>query len=169
MIKSRNDLAIHFNELGFKTGAEIGVLGGTYSEILCKANPTLKLYCVDSWGIGEGRLHDYHLRKYEVAKIKLALYNTILMRKLSMDAVKEFKDESLDFVYIDANHSFDFVINDINEWGKKVKNGGIISGHDYALGVKKAVDTYAETYGFNLQLTTKNKGGISWWFIKKYE
>jgi hypothetical protein len=48
-----------------------------------------------------------------------------------MDAVKDFKDESLDFAFIDGNHSFEYVINDIAEWSKKVRVGGIISGHDY--------------------------------------
>ena len=48
-----------------------------------------------------------------------------------MEAVKQFKDGSLDFVYIDGNHTFEYVINDIAEWSKKVRKGGIISGHDY--------------------------------------
>lgn len=48
-----------------------------------------------------------------------------------MDAVKDFADESLDFVYIDGNHNLKYVVEDICEWSKKVKNGGIISGHDY--------------------------------------
>lgn len=48
-----------------------------------------------------------------------------------MDVVKQFKDESLDFVYIDGNHSFQHVVNDLCEWEKKVKVGGIVAGHDY--------------------------------------
>ena len=48
-----------------------------------------------------------------------------------MEAVKDFKDNSIDFVYIDGNHTYDYVTQDITEWSKKVRKGGIVSGHDY--------------------------------------
>jgi hypothetical protein len=48
-----------------------------------------------------------------------------------MEAVKNFKDNSLDFVYVDGNHYLQSVINDLTEWTKKVKINGIIAGHDY--------------------------------------
>lgn len=48
-----------------------------------------------------------------------------------MDVVKGFKEESLDFVFIDANHEFKEVACDISEWSKKVRKGGIVAGHDY--------------------------------------
>ena len=68
---------------------------------------------------------------YEATKKRLASFNYEIIRKFSMDAVKDFADNSLDFVFIDGNHSFQYVVNDIAEWSKKVKVGGIISGHDY--------------------------------------
>lgn len=49
----------------------------------------------------------------------------------SVDAAKLFDDKSLDFVFIDANHKYDYVSADIAAWFPKVKSGGIISGHDY--------------------------------------
>lgn len=52
-----------------------------------------------------------------------------------MEAVKDFDDESVDFVYIDGNHEFKYVAEDICEWSKKVKKGGVISGHDYTYSV----------------------------------
>jgi len=167
MIGSREDLAVYFNGLGFKTGAEIGVLAGHYSEILCKANSALKLFCVDSWGIGERKRRDYHLRMYEEAKIRLAPYDTTLIHEVSMEAVKKFADESLDFVYIDANHQPEFVRDDINEWGKKVRKGGIVSGHDYFEKVKTVVDEYVESNNMKLYITaTKSDKALSWWFVK---
>jgi hypothetical protein len=71
-----------------------------------------------------------------------------------MDAVKDFGDDSLDAVYIDGNHTLPFVINDIIEWSKKVKIGGIVSGHDYRKSkrivsqnhVPYAVHCYVESY-----------------------
>jgi len=59
-----------------------------------------------------------------------------------MEAVEDFKDESLDFVYIDGHHGFRYVAEDLCEWTQKVKKGGIVSGHDYALNKKGARDPY---------------------------
>jgi len=56
-----------------------------------------------------------------------------------MEAVKVFENNSLDFVYIDGNHEFRYFAEDIYEWPKKVRKGGIISGHDYFTPVQKEV------------------------------
>lgn len=59
----------------------------------------------------------------------------------SVEVVNNFGDESLDFVFIDANHDYESVKNDILAWMPKIKNGGILAGHDYfGSGVKQAVD-----------------------------
>ena len=80
-------------------------------------------------------------------------YNYTIIRKTSADALGEIGDESLDFVYIDANHDFPNFIFDLHNWSKKVKMGGIISGHDYTIfsfkkhnHVKRALDAYARSY-----------------------
>lgn len=173
-IKNRSDLAKYFNDLGFKTGAEIGVLGGGYSLKLLGAIPELKLYCIDSWGINEIKFGHYHNRKYAEAKLRLGGHpETVLIKDFSLNAVKTFNLNSLDFVFIDANHSFDFVMRDIIEWGARVKRGGIISGHDYLssgrTGVKDAVDIYVKAHNFKLKLTNPDHdhGVVSWWILKK--
>ncbi|MCK9351247.1 MAG: class I SAM-dependent methyltransferase [Candidatus Paceibacterota bacterium] len=168
MINTREDLAKYFHQLGFKIGAEIGVLEGLYSEILCKANPGLILYCIDSWGTGENKRREYHLQAYEKAKIRLAPYNTAIIYKLSMDAVEDFEDGSLDFVYIDANHRPDFITDDVREWTKKVRKGGIVSGHDYRPGMaKEVVDEFTRMHGFKLEVTPKiSDKALSWWFVR---
>jgi predicted O-methyltransferase YrrM len=131
----RNGLPVLFKELGFKTGAEIGVLEGGYSEILCQGNPEAKLYSIDPWEVRPeytNFIKEETLEMaYEKARTRLSKYNCEIIRKLSMDAVKDFADESLDYVYIDGDHSFQASTDDIAEWTKKVKMGGIISGHDY--------------------------------------
>jgi len=132
-----NDLPALFKELGFDVGAEIGVSKGRYSKWLCTKHRKLKLYCIDPW-IAYDDYMERHGEKgqtmlneeYEMAKQKLAPFRCELIRKTSMDAVKDFEDGSLDFVFIDGNHSFEYVIEDIVQWSKKVKKGGIISGHD---------------------------------------
>ena len=130
----RSDLPSLFEELGFNVGAEIGVLRGEFSEMLCQGNPNLKLHCVDPWELYEG-YDDYgtrDLENYREEAIKrLAQYDCGIIQKYSLDALSDFEDNSLDFVYLDANHSFQSVINDVCGWLKKVRRGGIISGHDY--------------------------------------
>lgn len=131
---SRNDLPDFFVKMGFKKGAEIGVYKGDFSEIIAKSG--LKLYSIDPWKIykdfnnprGQKRLDE----QYQGAKERLSRYKNVeIIRKTSMEAVEDFEDESLDFVYIDANHDFRYIAEDLAEWTKKVKKGGIVSGHDY--------------------------------------
>ena len=63
----------------------------------------------------------------------------------SIEASKKYEDNSIDFVFIDANHDYDYVKKDIEAWFPKVKTGGVIAGHDYHKhwkGVVKAVDEF---------------------------
>ena len=172
-----------FKEMGFTVGAEIGVELGAFSKHLIQDNPNLKLYCIDFWksymfnGAGKGgvkagksssRQQDYYQRAVE----KLAPYNCELIRASSMDAVKDFDDESLDFVYIDANHDYEFVKEDIREWSKKVRIGGIVSGHDYQVfssgndGVIRAVDEWVAENNIDLIVLNDGKRANSWYYIK---
>ncbi len=170
-MNTRSDLAKHFAELGFKVGAEIGVLSGSYSAELCKQNPDLKLYCVDTWDLTPSRYEGYRERKYQQAVDTLKPYNCELVKAASLDAVKDFEDQSLDFVYIDANHTFDHIMRDLIEWSYKVKKGGIVSGHDYGnsrnCGVKDAVDVYTKQHERDLcVLPQASKNGLSWYFSR---
>lgn len=138
---TRDDLAKLFAELGFKVGVEIGVERANYSEVLCKANPSMLLYGVDPLIPYHGYREHVSKEKmdgfYEEVVSKMSEHNFKHVRKFSLDAVKDFKDGSLDFVYIDGNHDFQNTTNDIVEWSKKVRKGGIIAGHDYNRNKKK--------------------------------
>lgn len=129
------DIPEMFKELGFKVGAEVGICRGVYAEILLKAIPNLKLYGIDRWELYEGYydypnnnvLSDAHQQAIERTKN----FDCELIKDWSSEAVKRFDDERLDFVYIDANHAYEYVVEDIAKWSKKVKKGGIIYGHDF--------------------------------------
>jgi len=154
----RNDLAQLFCDLGFRIGAEIGVKKGYYSKILCLYNPELKLYSIDPW-METDEYRDYTQDKmeryYEESKRRLESVNCELIRKKSLDAVKDFDDNSLDFVYIDGDHRYKSVIDDLTEWSRKVKPNGIIAGHDWGLyparncDVEKAVPEFIKTHSIN--------------------
>ncbi len=134
---SRVELAKLFGELGLKRGAEIGVETGWYARKLCQMNPGLKLYAVDAWqtyGTYRDHVNQEKLNRfYEKAVERLTPYDAEVVKGFSMDVVKQFEPESLDFCYIDANHQLPYVADDIREWSKVVRSGGCVAGHDYAL------------------------------------
>lgn len=183
----RNKMATLFGELGFQYGAEIGVCDGTYSQILCEAITDVQLFGVDPYDsykeYTDFKLKSTFQRLEKEAKERLDCYDYHFIKKYSMDAVREFKDEGLDFVYIDANHEYPFVLEDITEWTKKVKLGGIVAGHDYDRvprsklrenwGVSDAVGKYVKEHNISpLFLLGDNKRGgtndpsRTWMFIK---
>ena len=146
----RRDLIKLYHDLGYRVGAEIGVGGGVFSEMICQAIPGVKLYAIDAWKpydkYTDFTSADYLERDCQMAQEKLSPFDVTIIRKFSMDAVKQFEDHSLDFIYIDANHEEPYISKDIREWSKKVRPGGMVSGHDYALmhdAVRLAVDKYA--------------------------
>lgn len=184
-MKNRIELAEYFKEMDFKVGAEVGVWDGRYAEILCQKNPGVKLYAIDSWQPYEGYRDHKHKNRiasaYELAKERLAPFNVTVIKKFSMDAVADFEDGFFDFVFIDGNHYYDWVRDDIREWTKKVRIGGIVSGHDYYqtpsgnVGVITAVDEYVKEHGYNLQIIDWDKSAEiiddrqpSWFFLKTH-
>ena len=172
-MRNRLELAQHFAKLGFKIGAEIGVCKGTYSKILLDIIPDLYLYSIDSWNKfdSSGVCH-------EITKELLESYpRSTIIKATSMDAVKKFDDESFDFVFIDAGHSYVDIRVDIREWTKKVRKGGIVAGHDYYStkypSVTRAVDEYAkknnlkiEVVAWDLENPDREERQPSWYFQK---
>lgn len=183
----RSNLADWIHELDFKTGVEVGVANGYFSEILCKANPQMKLIGIDPW-LPYAEYSDYKkqstfnaLENEAIEKLS-KFTNYEFMKEMSMDAVKKFEDNSLDFVFIDANHKDPYITQDIEEWSKKVKSGGIVSGHDFVKiadvnwNVKDAVLRYVVKQNIKpllvLGASARKTGTIrelhrSWMFVKK--
>jgi hypothetical protein len=138
-MKTRLDLAAFFenkNILG--RGVEVGSYKGEYAkDILSKWSGTL--YLVDVWKqLDIAEYEDLSNQKNSkeiysdcISNINNESSRCIMIRASSKNAVYLFNDESLDFVYIDANHKYDFVKKDIALWYPKVRRGGILSGHDY--------------------------------------
>lgn len=184
----RLDLARWFRELDFQTGVEIGVAEGEYSKILCEVNPQLKLFGVDPY-VGYKEYGDY-VRKSTFNRLKEEAHTRldpyvqrgryVLYEEMSIDALKRFEDNSLDFVYIDGNHQDPYVTQDIEEWTKKVKIGGIVAGHDYSRikrvkwDVKDAIHKYTEENGLNWFVLGLDEvlpgmvrdGSRSWMFVR---
>jgi len=105
---------------------------------------------------------------------QLPLQKWTILRGYSYKLKHFFADESLDFVYVDGEHSYEAVSQDIADWWPKIKPGGILAGHDYNdtnPGSIQAVDEFAEKSGveFKITGTSPEKGDAdapSWVFIK---
>jgi hypothetical protein len=162
-------------------GAEIGVFKGDMSACLLRGCPDLELIMVDSWeGSGaayEGDSGDWHADLTDSAqeefmaaaerRVDFAGSRAVINRGRSVDMARDVPDGSLDFVFIDADHSYDGCKADIEAWAPKLKAGGWLCGHDYEntsfpkFGVTQAVAEYLEKTGLSLEL-----GENFTWFIR---
>lgn len=120
----RERFALLLADLNFNRGVEIGVHKGYFSSVLCKLNRNLRLTSVDVWD-----KEDIYIQAIRT----LRPFNCELIRLKSRKAASLIEKESLDFAYIDGDHSDgpNGVGTDIEIWEKKVRVGGIVSGHDY--------------------------------------
>lgn len=153
---------------------EIGVHQADCSRFLRLCFPLAHLYLVDPWELcSTYRASDGPITTkestMEKAFDKVQNYfqddsNTHILRKSSKEACSLVPD-SIDLVFIDGNHDYDFVKEDIELWLPKIRRGGILAGHDYHLtgerfpGVKRAVD---ELLGSNISV-----GEDSVWLYSK--
>jgi len=153
---TRDDIPALLNKMRLNgEGVEIGVRFGEYSEHLLHYWICKKLYSIDPWvyiedhSDGSNVSNEEQEKIYEKAKKTLGQYGSRsdIIRDFSISASKRFKNQSLDFVYIDARHDYKHALEDINLWLPKVRIGGILAGHDFlegtwantTFGVKKAV------------------------------
>lgn len=126
------------NQYNLKTGVELGVAAARHSEYILRNTSIEKLWSIDRWQ----HVEDYddlmnlsqedHDQLYEFACSKLKIFGdrSLVVRSDTTEASKLFKDHSLDFVYVDADHSYEGCKRDLLAWIPKVKIGGFITGHD---------------------------------------
>jgi hypothetical protein len=179
---ARDDLPAFFVEMGYKVGAEIGVYKGRYSRLLLEAG--LKMYCIDPWqAYGpyvEGKAvevvsllkerQDYlYLRAQRELRPWLKSGQCEIIRKPSMEAVEAFAPESLDFVYIDGNHGFRFIAEDLAEWHFRVRKAGVVAGHDYCQVAKGPRDPFVCHVPYVVRAFTEMMGVPSWYVIGSRE
>lgn len=135
--KSRNDLLEKL--FSQKIGCEIGVFKGDFSKQILNANPK-ELHLIDPF-IGsfssadkDGLNWQFAVLEEEYEKLKNHFNenkNVYLHRGYSNDVLSGFQDSYFDTIYIDGDHSYKSVKNDLNLAYRKVKNNGYISAHDY--------------------------------------
>lgn len=137
---------------------EVGVLRGDHAiAMFCLLNPKM-LYLVDSW-INETEME---IGVHNIFKTNNKV--TIIIND-SVQASYMIREE-LDLVYIDADHSYDYVFKDIDTWIDKIKIGGMLSGHDWNkpnTGVQKAVKDFCKINHLRYNVSDNDR---NWWIIK---
>lgn len=157
--------------------AELGVFRGDFSKIIFNKSKPQKLYLVDLFsgyfgsGDKDGKNHiNLHLEE-EYIKLKDFFKdddNVIIIKSSTVDFLNSIENDYLDIIYVDADHSYESVKNDLIMSYQKIKTGGFICGHDYIKNteVELAVNEFCRIYGLNIEYLTLD-GCPSFCIIKK--
>lgn len=160
-------------------GAEVGVFRGENSAHLLFALPNLYLYLVDAWrpdpyllqrnrfhALAKGPANRFSIWESQARRAVAFAGRRAAIRKQDFRSTAGTPPE-LDFVFLDAAHSFADTADQISVWSRRVRSGGIVSGHDYDYpapgfeGVRKAVDEAAAR--LNVELTVDSTSYVWHW------
>ena len=149
-------------EVGSWCGKSTCFLG----ELLRESGKDVRFYAVDSWVNWEFMDHvnpnhesvrpvfDYHMAQAGLSESILPI------QAASVHAAQDFADGSCDFIFIDANHSYESLLQDLFSWFPKLRRGGIIAGHDHdRQPVEWAVNDFFEGAVRHREL----RGQRCWW------
>jgi hypothetical protein len=147
---------MHFVEVGAWKGRSSAFM----AVEIANSGKKIQFDCVDTWKGDpneQGHMEDEHVRDGKLYEHFLDNMKPVEgyykpVRASSTDAANLYEDSSLDFVFIDAAHDYDNVTADIAAWFPKVKEGGVIGGHDWghppvARAVQDSLTDIAVEYG----------------------
>ena len=161
---------------------EIGIAAGWHIETILKEHKNLKCYGIDpyvvydendSFSVDISKIDctlsfqenfDYYCK---AVNERLTIYDNFThIRKDSNIAAENFSDNSIDLLFIDGNHTYNYVKNDCERWWSKIRLNGIMCGDDYYWPeVKKAVDEFSSNK--KLEFCSYRNSGYHTWYIKK--
>jgi predicted O-methyltransferase YrrM len=150
-------------------GLEIGCSEGDTSIFLLSSNPNLRLISIDPYveylDWNGNQLND-RPNLFHKTKERLSSYSNrfVLIRDYSDNAISQFENESLDFIFIDGLHTYEQVKKDCENYYSKIKPGGLFSGHDYNTipAVNKAVNEFAFSVNRNIMTAQHDV----WYWLK---
>lgn len=142
-LRRKFDFPILLNELGLTGhGAEVGVDHAGFAAHIMRnwrQGSGSHYYLVDLYSENpkvndKGRNQEEQNKAFLTAQenVKEFGQRAVFMRQHSREAPKKFPDNHLDFVYVDAMHTYDDCLKDIIKWYPKVRPGGVVAGDDYA-------------------------------------
>jgi len=144
---------------------EIGTCGGHFTEQILAIWPTCSLITIDCWAPYDSVpifTRDVQEARFKNTSAKFAgNSNVTIVRNYSHLAAKTVPEASVDFIYIDGDHSRAAVLLDLQSWFSKLKKGGIMAGHDYYGDVKAVVDEFGAANGLDVRATTAENSRAS--------
>lgn len=164
---------------------EIGVFKGSYSRALFNSKPS-HLTLVDIWQHIETETvyskfdscngpDEEHIKNWnKVKKMFEKNDNVEIVRDFSENYVKNIPDGHFDVIYIDADHSYEGLTRDLNNWKNKITKNGFIYGHDYTdklrwIEVPRALHDFLEKHkDFEFVAITNEAGSPSWMIARKH-
>ena len=97
-----------------------------------------EFHCVDSWKGEVDIAYDpdtvQDLKKIFKQNVKPVIEYITMLNMMSWNAAKKFDDDSVDFCYVDAGHSYEAVTKDLTAWWPKMRPGAMFGGDDYTKG-----------------------------------
>ena len=157
---------------GDLVGIEIGTSCAESTYLLLEKCPNIKkLYTIDAYSPFEdwnGTVTKEVLdRQMDVAKRNLEQFGDRVERLImnSMDASKKFEPESVDFIFVDGDHTYDGVKKDCQTYYPFLKKGGFFCGHDYGFlpDVKKGVDDFRAESKITAPLNLSLNSAFFWY------
>jgi hypothetical protein len=149
-------------------GVEIGVWAGDLSAAILRAVRPVQLHLLDPWAFApderyeqawyggaragsQAEMDEVYKRVLQRFETEIADGAVVIHRSTSAEAAAGFEDASLDWVYVDGNHLYEYVRADLELFAPKMRPGGLLAGDDYGAagwwddGVRRAVDRFLVT------------------------
>jgi Methyltransferase domain len=156
-------------------GVEVGTWHGDFAAHILRWTRPAQLFLVDPWrhAAGQGgyehamfsragsgqadmdRVHEGVLNRFAD---EINAKRVVVLRELSIEAAKRWDEETLDWVYLDGDHTYEAVRADLEAYWRLVKRGGFVAGDDYGFpgwwddGVTRAVDEFTDTHGLDVAI-----------------
>lgn len=121
--------------------AEVGVDKGFFSELIIKTTAPQRLHLIDCWS---DTRYNSELKNLVEKKFEDQINEGTVKINIgkSTEVVHKFEDKYFDWIYIDTDHSYQLTKLELELYGKKVKDNGIIAGHDFIKGNWKSMYRY---------------------------
>ena len=143
--------------------AELGVFRGTFSERIIENCEPRRIFLVDLWSdpmdwIINGAIRNVSGEEAYKHVLRLEKYDSVrIRRQTTLSFLCSLPDKTLDVVYLDADHSYESVRDELAISLPRMRAGGWISGHDYCdlfPGLVKAVDEFCNLHMLKIDILT---------------